>query len=279
MKRLALYNPFGAPVYHDATVSSTMDISRALAAEGSPHGTVVSADFQEAGRGRAGRSWDMDRQGNLPFTILLRYAGAEAIPKALTLKTGLAVSLAIEDFLPSLAGKVLVKWPNDIMIPAPARFDDSAPPDTEPAVEFRKAAGILAEAGDGTVFAGVGSHVAHRRCPDALRARAARRALAAGAAIPPESRFTLLEKILRRLYGELEAPPFPESWRGRLEARLYKRGEKVTFIEGAADSGRELAGILAGIGPGGELLLRVEGESEPRPLVTGELRVYRNVRM
>ncbi|MDR1319325.1 MAG: biotin--[acetyl-CoA-carboxylase] ligase [Treponema sp.] len=292
MKRLTLHNPFGAPVYHENIVSSTMDVSRALAAEGSPHGTVAAADFQEAGRGRAGRSWDMNRGENLPFTILLRYSRAGEIPKALTLKTGLAVSLALEDFLPSLAGKVLVKWPNDIMIPASPQFDDSAAPGAGPAAVFRKAAGILAEARGGTVFVGVGINVSQRRFPGLPRDKATSLALAAGVAIAPESRFTLLEKILRRLYEELEAPPRraegpegpeaedarPESWHGRLEARLYKKGERVTFSEGAADSGRDIAGTLDGIGPGGELLLRLEGETEARPFVTGELRVYRNSR-
>jgi BirA family biotin operon repressor/biotin-[acetyl-CoA-carboxylase] ligase len=269
MKRLALYNPFGAPVYHESAVSSTMDLSRALAGEGSPHGTVIAADFQEAGRGRSGRSWDMAGGENLPFTVILRYPRTEEIPPALTLKAGLAVSLAVEDFLPSLAGKVLVKWPNDIMVPVPSG----------PVPVFRKAAGILAEAGDGTVFLGVGINVSQRSFPGPLRDKAASLAQAAAATIPPERRFALLEMILRRLYAELPPGPpeereAPESWRGRLEARLYRGGEKVTFIEGPAGSGRELAGTLAGIGPLGELLLRLEGEAEARPFAAGELRVY-----
>ncbi|MDR1587681.1 MAG: biotin--[acetyl-CoA-carboxylase] ligase [Treponema sp.] len=271
MKQLAIRNPFGAPVYHEDTVSSTMDVSRALAAEGGVHGTVISADFQETGRGRAGRPWNMDKGENLPFTVLLRYPRIEAAPEALTLKTGLAVSLAVEDFLPSLAGKVQVKWPNDIMIRGPAG--------TGSAVHARKAAGILAEARDGTVFVGVGINVSQKNFSDLLRNKATSLALAADTVLAPESRFILLEKILFRLYRELEAPPRPEgadseSWRGRLQARLYQRGEMVTFIEGAAGSGRELRGTLAGIGPKGELLLHVGGEAAARPFVTGELRVY-----
>ncbi|MDR2133912.1 MAG: biotin--[acetyl-CoA-carboxylase] ligase [Treponema sp.] len=277
MRQLAIHNPFGAPVFHEDTVSSTMDVCRALAAEGGVHGTVISADFQETGRGRAGRPWDMDRGENLPFTVLLRYPRIEAAPEALTLKTGLAVSLAIEDFLPSLAGKVQVKWPNDIMIRCPAQFDGTAP-GAGPAGVFRKAAGILAEARGGTVFVGVGINVAQKNFSGLLRNKAASLALAADTAPGPESRFILLEKILFRLYGELEAPRAEgaesDSWRGRLLARLYRRGEVVTFVEGAAGSGRELRAALAGIGPKGELLLRVDGEAEARPFVTGELRVY-----
>ncbi|MDR1858843.1 MAG: hypothetical protein LBQ69_05185, partial [Treponema sp.] len=116
MRRLAVPNPFNAPVYHEQAVSSTMDVSRVLAQSGKPHGTVITADYQRAGRGRVrGRSWDSSKDG-LYFTILLRYPRAEDIPPALTLRAGLAVALAIEDFAPALAGTVLVKWPNDIML-------------------------------------------------------------------------------------------------------------------------------------------------------------------
>ena len=51
-----------------------MTVSRELAAQGQPHGTVVAAEFQKAGRGRIiGRFWEMERGSSLAFTILLRY--------------------------------------------------------------------------------------------------------------------------------------------------------------------------------------------------------------
>ncbi|MCL2319163.1 MAG: biotin--[acetyl-CoA-carboxylase] ligase, partial [Treponema sp.] len=112
MKILPLNNPFGAPVYHEESVSSTMDTARDLARKQAPHGTVITVDFQEAGRGRSGRSWITDPGKNLLFTILLRYKDIQSIPAALTLRTGLAVSLAVEDLAPSLCGSVTVKWPN-----------------------------------------------------------------------------------------------------------------------------------------------------------------------
>ncbi|MDR1574718.1 MAG: biotin--[acetyl-CoA-carboxylase] ligase [Treponema sp.] len=264
MRQLAILNPFDAPVYHEETVSSTMDVSRGLAAEGAPHGTVIAADFQEAGRGRRERPWNMER-GNIPFTVLLRYGNIEAIPPALTLRTGLAVALAIEELVPGLAGAVTVKWPNDIMIRA--ALDTGA----------KKAAGILAEAAGGTVHIGIGINVAQREFPLSLRDKATSISLAAGRRIAPEARFTLLETVLSRLYRELEAPDEKAGgadWRGRLEERLYKKGEQVCFIEGAAGSDRIVEGRLAGIGSGGELLITPQGETRARPFVTGELRVY-----
>jgi len=260
MKQLALHNPFNAPVYHEDTVDSTMELSRMLAGRGEPHGTVIAADFQKAGRGRIkGRSWDMEKGSNLAFTIVLRFPGIENIPRALTLRAGLALSLAIEDFAPVLAGKVLIKWPNDILIAGSAH----------------KLAGILAEADGGVVHIGMGVNVAQRQFPDFLRNKAVSISLAMGGEITTEERFTLLEKILARLYNEIEtANGFGNAaadWKSRIESRLYKKGEQVSFAEGAADSGNIVNGILAGIGPGGELLITPSGGGEPLSFTAGEL--------
>ncbi|MDR2717901.1 MAG: biotin--[acetyl-CoA-carboxylase] ligase [Treponema sp.] len=263
MRQLAVHNPFNAPVYHEDTVDSTMEVSRMLAGRGEPHGTVIAADFQKAGRGRIkGRPWDMERDASLPFTILLRYPRIEDIPPALTLRAGLALSLAVEDFAPVLAGRVLIKWPNDILIAG-----------AEPA---KKLAGILAEADGGNVHIGMGVNVAQKQFPDFLRDKATSINLALGAAtggeIANEERFTLLEKILARLYNEIEAANnITADWKSRIESRLYKKGEQVSFADGAAGSGNIVSGILAGIGPGGELQITSSGGGELLFFTAGEL--------
>jgi BirA family biotin operon repressor/biotin-[acetyl-CoA-carboxylase] ligase len=261
MKLLKLNNPFGAPIYHEETVSSTFDLARILAAQNEPHGTVITADFQEAGRGRLDRLWVTERGKSLMFTIILRYASAYAtassIPAALTLRTGLAVSLAIEDLAPALAGaSVQIKWPNDVMI------------------NGRKAAGILTEADGENVFIGVGVNVAQEEFPEQYRSKAGS-IIHSFPALSENASFDLLEKILSRLYDEIEKPPTgTEAWRERLLTRLYKRGETVTFAEGAADSEDLVEGILSGLGPGGALIIIPKGEEKERSFVTGELRVY-----
>jgi BirA family biotin operon repressor/biotin-[acetyl-CoA-carboxylase] ligase len=268
MKTLDCPNPFGAPVYHEETVSSTMDLARLLARRGEPHGTVIAADYQEAGRGRTGRSWKMDKGQNLSFTILLR---CPALPPALTLKAGLALSLALEDFAPPLAGRVRVKWPNDVMLLGGNGAGTGA----------RKAAGVLAEAEGPAVYLGIGVNLGQREFPEELRDKAGSvlgaleelRPGEGGAApdLPARAPLRLLEKILPRLHGELEAAV---PWKERLEERLFMRGEQVVFVNGAAGSGDLVEGLLCGIGGGGELLLLPRGAAEPRPFVTGELRVY-----
>jgi len=259
---MKLNNPFGAPVYHEETVSSTFDLARVLAGQNEPHGTVIAADFQEAGRGRLNRRWVSERGKSLMFTIILRYADASTMPPALTLRTGLAVSLAIEDLAPALkGGSVRIKWPNDVMI------------------NGRKAAGILTEADGKTVLIGVGVNVAQEEFPEQYRSRAGS-IIQFFPALSENARFDLLEKLLSRLYAEIEKPAAESltaeggTWRELLLERLYKKGETVTFAEGPANSEDLVEGILSGLGPGGELLIIPKGEEKERSFITGELRVY-----
>jgi BirA family biotin operon repressor/biotin-[acetyl-CoA-carboxylase] ligase len=256
MQRLTIHNPFGAPVYHEDSVDSTMNVSRLLAAQGEPHGTVISADFQEEGRGRIkGRVWEAEKGANLVCTILLRFSGIEHIPQALTLRTGLAVSLAIEDFAPALSGRVLIKWPNDILIASPASNTQAS----------GKLAGILAEADGGNVHIGMGINVAQKNFPSVLSNKATSISLAANKEIANKERFTLLEKILMHLQTELESI----NWRERVSARLYQKGQQINFAEGAADSRKIVSGLLSGIGPGGELLIDEDGVVQA--FVSGEI--------
>jgi len=266
MKTLDLKNPFAAPVYHEETVSSTFDIARNLAANNEKHGTVITADFQEAGRGRLNRNWVAERGKNLMFTILLRYGNISSIPEALTIKTGLAVSLALEDAAPALAGKVLVKWPNDVMI---LSCDARCAANAQAAF---KVAGILTESDGSNVYIGVGVNVAQSEFPEEYRSKAGS-LIQVCPELNEQLRFSLLERILFRLYAETGLGS-NESWRERIGKRLYKKCEIVSFAEGRADSGRVIEGTLSGIGSGGELLIIPNGELEEQSFITGELRVY-----
>jgi BirA family biotin operon repressor/biotin-[acetyl-CoA-carboxylase] ligase len=267
-----------------------MDEGRRLAAAGSLHGTAICAGYQEAGRGRIReRPWNMDRGRNLACTVLLRFGAPGDIPPALTLRTGLAVLPAIAGLVPALADRLLVKWPNDIMIRIPGSAGGAC---RETA---RKVAGILTEGDGGVIYTGIGVNIAQREFPPAYRDRATSLALAAETALPggaaahfrgdatpspedaalpepfpPGFSFRLLEGILFHLHAELTGG---NGWRRRLEERLYRRGGEVTFIDGAAGSKNAVRGRLTGIGPGGELLIVPRGEETPRPFITGELQV------
>jgi BirA family transcriptional regulator, biotin operon repressor / biotin---[acetyl-CoA-carboxylase] ligase len=266
VKLLDISNPFDAPVYHEETVTSTMEVSRLLARNGaplgaSPHGTVITADFQEAGRGRiSGRRWETEKGNALAFTILLRFPNrcGIAIPAGLTLRAGLAAVLAIEEFAPALSGKALIKWPNDILLPALSS-------DGEPSA--LKAAGILAEAENGSVHIGMGVNVSQKQMPASLRGKATSISMASGEDYNGGDRYKLLEKILSRLRDEIIA----DDWRERVEVRLYKKGGQVCFAKGAADSGEFVTGVIAGLGAEGELLIVPPGESAPLAFTAGEV--------
>jgi BirA family biotin operon repressor/biotin-[acetyl-CoA-carboxylase] ligase len=136
----------GRPRLHLRETTSTNDRARALAAAGAPHGTVVTAGFQSAGRGRQGRSWTAPPGRAVLVSLVVR----EPDP-LLPLRAGLAVA--------DIAGQAaLVKWPNDVLVAG------------------RKVAGVLVEARpqEGWAVAGIGLNaaLAEEDFPPELRDRA-----------------------------------------------------------------------------------------------------------
>jgi BirA family biotin operon repressor/biotin-[acetyl-CoA-carboxylase] ligase len=94
-----------------AETPSTMDIARDMAKDGAPHGTLVIAGRQTAGRGRLSRTWH-SQEGGLYFTMVLR----PALPVAQVHKPVFAASAAMAETLRDAAGvDFRVKWPNDIL--------------------------------------------------------------------------------------------------------------------------------------------------------------------
>ena len=116
MKNLTLEIPTkwaGRPAYFYDSVDSTNIEAKRLADGGAPHGTLVVADMQTAGRGRRGRSWLSPSGTNIYFTILLRPDFAPNKASMLTLVMAHSVARAIRGETGLNAG---IKWPNDIVI-------------------------------------------------------------------------------------------------------------------------------------------------------------------
>lgn len=102
--------------YYDVTGSTNNDAKR-CGEEGDPHGTVVVADVQNAGKGRRGRGWQTLSGTALSFTIMLRPEFAPDKASMITLVMALSVAEAVESVLEGAENAVTtIKWPNDIVL-------------------------------------------------------------------------------------------------------------------------------------------------------------------
>ena len=106
----------GTPRLHLRSTGSTNAKARELAGKGAPHGTLVTAAEQTAGRGRQGRTWVTPPGTAIAASLILR-----TFDDLLPLRAGLAVADVAGD-------QARVKWPNDVLL------------------DRRKVAGILVEA-------------------------------------------------------------------------------------------------------------------------------------
>lgn len=102
----------GGTLVHLDRVDSTSDELWRRARAGAPHGTVLRADVQTAGRGRQGRSW-VSAPGNLLVSWLLRLPSTPASFGALSVVQGLALASVLDRRAP---GRVHLKWPNDLWL-------------------------------------------------------------------------------------------------------------------------------------------------------------------
>lgn len=225
---------------------STNDDARAALERGAPHGHVIVADRQRAGRGARGRTWSSPGGTDLYFSIALRLS--IELPKLppLTLAVGLGIAEAASTLAP--LARVEVKWPNDVTL------------------DGKKHAGVLVEASargaslEGVVV-GVGIDVNRERFDGELEETATSLLLATGA---PLDRAAALARVLESIEDEVDR--FVAHGAGsivpRVQARLAMRGERV-----ACD---EVEGVLIGLAPSGAL--RLETERGVRDVVAGTLR-------
>lgn len=80
-----------------------------------PHGLVVAAREQSAGRGQRGNSWESEPGCNLTFSMLLRPAHIDAREQfAISEAVAVAIVEVLRQHIPDIP--VTVKWPNDIYV-------------------------------------------------------------------------------------------------------------------------------------------------------------------
>ena len=163
----------GHPRVHYRLIGSTNARARELAAAGAPHGTLVTAAEQSAGRGRQGRTWTAPAGRALLCSVLVRDP-----PALLPLAAGVAVAEAVAEVVAEVVGsEARLKWPNDVLVGG------------------RKVAGILVEGRpqEGWAVVGIGLNVAvrHADFPAELRETAGTLGLEADAIEPTLSALLL----------------------------------------------------------------------------------------
>jgi BirA family biotin operon repressor/biotin-[acetyl-CoA-carboxylase] ligase len=244
---LARPNPLGGPVVHLDVTGSTNDHARALAGGGAPHGTVVVAEEQTAGRGRQGRAWRAPRGRSLTLSIVVR--AEHEVLEILPLTSAVAVCEACEQVV---AVRCTVKWPNDVW------------------VDGRKVAGILIEGRpqEGWAVLGIGlnADAGAQELEPELRASATSLRIATGA---PVDRGRLLEALLARLASGLRDSTRS---RGHILSSLRERdalhGRRIAWTAGE----ERFEGEARGIDDEGRLVV-FEETGERHALDAGEVHV------
>jgi BirA family biotin operon repressor/biotin-[acetyl-CoA-carboxylase] ligase len=218
---------------------STNSDAMTAARNGAPHGTVIFADEQIAGRGRGEHVWHSAAGQGLYVSVIARLpllasqlpwlplAGGLAAAEAVRVASGLAVDL---------------RWPNDLLLGP------------------RKTGGILAEAQTDAgrlsfAVIGIGINVHQSRFDPNLATPATSLDLESGRTIDRQQLLIALLDSLDRETQLLLAPGAGTSIRARLEAAsTWIRGRKVE-VHGP----QACAGVTEGLDEQGFLMVRTQG--------------------
>ena len=205
-----------------------------------PEGFVLRTDFQSAGKGQPGNSWESEKGKNLLFSVLL-YPQHIAIDQQFILSQ--LVSVAILRTLNSFCAGFSIKWPNDIY------FGD------------KKIGGILIEnslqgSKLNTSIVGVGLNINQKTFrSDAPNPVSLRQITAKN-----QRRKNILQDVLNNIY-ELYSKMDVDTIRNEYFENLYRRVGFYTYRDNKGLFEAELAGIESD----GCLKLKTR---------TGEIRAY-----
>lgn len=243
--------PFARRIYHFFKVDSTNTAAMRLGEQGEPHGSVVLAEEQTAGRGRAGRKWISEKSAGIHCTVLLRPPVPPAHAPLLTLVAGLAARDAAAEELDSLPD---IRWPNDLLIGG------------------RKFAGILTEMHaepDRMHYAviGIGVNVNQTKMPAELAGVATSLRMETGKI---HSRLELLIRLLRHLdrhYNQFLAEGAAPIVKRFAEVSSYFQGKRVR-ISTAMET---FTGTTAGLEASGVLRVARDDGRGVEPVLSGDV--------
>ena len=224
----------GKPVHFSDTIDSTNLWVQRLADEGAGHGTLCVAQYQSAGKGSRGRSWEAEKNSSIMMSLLLRPVFRPEDAARLTLVMGLSVAEAIRE-----AGfDAKIKWPNDVV------------------VSGKKICGILTQMRlDGErirdVVAGVGINVNVSSFPEELEDKATSLLMESGKIY---DRAPIIGRVMtwfEKFYEAYETAGDLSGMKEEYEAVLVNKDERVRILE----SEGSVEGTARGITKTGELII------------------------
>ena len=237
--------------YHYETINSTNKKAKALALEGAVHGTLVTADAQEAGVGRRGRSWSSEKEAGIYMSMLLRPSIQTQKASMLTLVAALATQRALvhlchgvmKDAKEYKTGQPAIKWPNDIVL------------------NKKKICGILTEMSlTGTeidyVVIGIGINVNNKDFPEEISETASSLFLELGKEMDRELLIKEVWKQFDVYYKQFLQTGDLSPLKDEYERVLINKEEKVKVLDPLG----EYTGLAKGITNTGELIVDTEGE-------------------
>ena len=223
----------GKTVHFARETDSTNLWIKRLAKEGAPEGTLALAEFQSAGRGRLGRSWEVPEGTSVMMSILLRPKFEPQYAPTLTLVMGMAVAKAVK----KLGFDVSIKWPNDVV------------------VSHKKICGILTEMGvrDGKIdyaVIGVGINVNIREFPEEMADKATSLYLESGREFDRSQIPGLVMEAFEEYYEKFAATCDLSGLKEEYESILANYNQPVRVL-----AKEPYEGVARGITDGGELLV------------------------
>jgi BirA family biotin operon repressor/biotin-[acetyl-CoA-carboxylase] ligase len=221
----------GARLIAYDTIGSTNEEALRLVRTGERAPLWVVAKGQTAGRGRRGRTW-VSEPGNLYASLLLSDPSPPDRFPELSFVAALALHDAVTARVPGLAGRVALKWPNDLLI------------------DRNKFAGILVEGEGTTVVIGIGVNCAHH--PPGTEHPATDLA-AAGVRATPDSLFPPLSAAIVARLAQWDRGADFAAIRADWISRAAGIGKPVRVRTGDA----ELNGTFEALDANGRLVLRL----------------------
>lgn len=223
-----------------SATNSTNDYLKALTSSRHVENfTIVTTDFQNAGRGQMGARWEAEPFKNLTFSVLIKDL-LLAVNDIFTLNVATAVSIyeAMQSFnIPGLS----IKWANDIL------------------AGNKKIGGILIEniiKNDGEIFSVIGIGLNVNQTEFKKLPKASSMAALTGREYDRDAVLIAIAENLKRNMSRILNKDIETLW-AKYHKNLFKKDVPMPF----ESTGNKFMGIITGVTRNGSLMLQLEDDS------------------